>query len=114
MSSDPYDPVSTTVRPPFDPELGRFVEAWRRIYEPLSSESLPRKRASLDTDYPGPDLTAGGTVKVEERLVAGPVGCPEVPLFVLSPKETVPLLPCIYFVHGGAVRDEFVRRALRG
>lgn len=88
--------------PHFDPEIEGALIALRDVTPPLSDESLAPFRQAMDA-APRPDLTAGGRVRVDERLVPGQDGAPEVSLTVLSPEGARGELPVIYYIHGGAL-----------
>lgn len=94
-------------RPPFDPEIAPVLPVLREVMPGLSDETLPTMRQVLDEGLPGvpaPDLTAGGTVLVEERQVPGPEGAPEITLLILRPSAPASIrLAGIYTIHGGGM-----------
>jgi acetyl esterase/lipase len=99
--------AAPTLRPPFDPEVAPVIEAARAALNPLTTENLPNLRRMMSEGLPGAeptDLTAGGTVLVEERQVPGPAGEPDITLLILSPAEsTGTALAGIYHTHGGGM-----------
>lgn len=98
----------TPVRPPFDPELEPTLAMLRAAQAPLTVESLPAARegfrVAVESGAFGvADLTADGKVVVEERLVPGGEGDPEVSVLILRPANASGPLPGIYHTHGGGM-----------
>src|SRR3954469_17962915 len=92
-------------RPPYDPELGAFLEAqyWASP-EPaaaLSSGTLPDMRETLATVSPSIDATIAGS-GVEHVGLSVPQE-PAVTLSVLRRPGVVTPTPCVYYVHGGGM-----------
>jgi acetyl esterase/lipase len=48
-------------------------------------------------------LRRGGAIEIEERVVTGPEGAPEVALLICRPGALVRPAPAIYFIHGGGM-----------
>jgi len=98
------DPAATQtpLAPPFDPEIEGALLALRDATPALSDDNLVALRGMFD-QAPVPDLTAGGRVVVDERLVPGPAGAQDIALTVLSPAGATRDLPAIYYMHGGAL-----------
>ncbi|MBC3193745.1 alpha/beta hydrolase [Pseudonocardia sp. C8] len=96
------DGTQTPLAPRFDPEIEDALLALRDATPALSDDNLGALRRIFD-DAPPPDLTAGGRIVVDERLVPGPAGAPDVALTVLSPAAATTDLPAIFYVHGGAL-----------
>lgn len=91
---------------PFDPELAPVADAFRAAMPKMSVETLPEQRRALAEGIPGmpvPDLTAGGKVTLEERVVPGPEGAPEITLLILRPSSGQGPWPAIYHTHGGGM-----------
>ncbi|WP_372349825.1 alpha/beta hydrolase [Streptomyces sp. KL116D] len=81
-------------------------EAVRKALPRLSAETLPEFRQPGFGGVPGtkaPDLTAGGKVRVEERLIPGPQNAPDVTLLILSPVDDRGPKAGIYHIHGGGM-----------
>ncbi|MDB5431681.1 MAG: arylesterase [Caulobacter sp.] len=80
-----------------DPLLSPLLDAFPTVA--LSMETLPAMRARA---MPFPDSGEGkDTVEVTRRTVAGPVGAPEVEVFVYRPLAASAARPCVFHVHGG-------------
>jgi acetyl esterase/lipase len=101
-------PRVTLPRPPYDPELGAFLEAqYAASPEPaaaLSASPLAGVREMLATFSPSIDamITGSGLEHVELSVPESPDG-PGITLSVIrSPGVTTPT-PCIYYVHGGGM-----------
>jgi acetyl esterase/lipase len=97
----------TSVPPPFDPELAAALELIKDVISPgMTMEDI-------DTVRQGPgiqlladlDLTLDGAFDVEDRVVPGPAGEPEISLLICRPTtpETAELRPVVYHVHGGGM-----------
>lgn len=100
--------TDTPPRPPFDTELAAALIALRAAQQPMTVESLPAAREGFrlaveSGAFGVADLTAGGKVVVEERLVPGLDGDPEVPVLILRPAHVEGPLPGIYHTHGGGM-----------
>ncbi|MBO3741375.1 alpha/beta hydrolase [Actinoplanes sp. NEAU-H7] len=52
---------------------------------------------------PAPDLTAGGLVTVEDRVVPGPAGEPDVTVLILRPATASGPVAGIYHIHSGGM-----------
>ena len=102
---------NTSKQSPFEPELGRLLQAKMSTGElfSLTLADLPMIRTNLfamrATDE---ELRRGGKIAIEERQVPGPIGEPEISLLICRPNTSAivtsrPLLPCIYHIHGGGM-----------
>lgn len=93
--------------PPFDPELAPILaEASQWISPSMTYEQIHENRAASDNWAPRLDhetLSRGGAFAVEERLVPGPEGAPEVALLICTPVGVSAPTPAIYFTHGGGM-----------
>jgi len=97
---------NTQVRPPFDPELAAALAAVKAGIPKMSPELLLELRRMQGRGVLGAgaqDLTAGGSIRAEERSVPGPEGQPEVTVLILSPVGGGKGLPGIYYIHGGGM-----------
>lgn len=95
-----------TARPPFDPELVPVEQALRSVMPPITAETLAAARGQVLLGMDGAeeiDLTAGGKVLVEERIVPGPEGAPDLTLLILSPAAEGGPRGCLYNIHGGGM-----------
>lgn len=95
----------TLPRPPYDPELGAFLEAqYGASPEPaaaLSSGTLPGVREMLASISPSIDATIAGSGLEHVELTVTEE--PEIALSVIRrPGVTTPA-PCVYYVHGGGM-----------
>ncbi|MBL7499751.1 alpha/beta hydrolase [Frankia sp. CNm7] len=99
--------------PPFDVELAAGLEAFGfSVDAPFSAEDLLTQTRSGAALFTVPDevLTGNGAFAVEDRLVPGPPGAPEVSLLISRPAKDAAapaaadrLLPAVYFMHGGGM-----------
>jgi acetyl esterase/lipase len=97
----------TIPRPPYDPELGAFLEAqYGASAEPaaLSASTLAGLRETLAGFSPSiDDAIAGSGLEHAEVSVPGQPDGPEITLSVIRrPGVTTPA-PCVYYVHGGGM-----------
>ncbi|GAB7106198.1 alpha/beta hydrolase [Streptomyces phaeofaciens JCM 4814] len=97
----------TSVPPPFDPELAAVLELIKDAISPaLYPEDIEAVRQgpgmAMLADL---DLTAGGAFEVEDRVVPGPEGSPEISLLICRPTGPAPARPrpVVYHVHGGGM-----------
>src|SRR5215213_4435215 len=92
--------------PAFDPELVPALRILQEALGPLTAETLAARRtiiAEWPARQPALDLTAGGRICLEDRMVPGPIGAPDVSVLILRPVDVVGPLPAIYFIHGGGM-----------
>ena len=94
----------TPGHPPFDPELiPALEEAYAEAPVTLTPENLAVSRqAELDATPSLEDLAEGGA-EIEERLVPGPDGAPDVSLLIARPPGRDGLLPGLFHTHGGGM-----------
>jgi hypothetical protein len=85
-------------RPQFDTEVAAVYAAMPPGSVPylLTDETLPGIRGRRPEVLPGyrpPDLTDGGRVVIQDRVVPGPVGAPDITVTIMRPSAstTVPL-----------------------
>lgn len=97
--------TDTPVRPPFDPELEPVLGPLRESIPPFTVESLPAAREAMVDGFGAEpvDLTAGGKVVLEDRVVPGPEGEPDITLLIMRPAEGEGPWPAIYHTHGGGM-----------
>ncbi|MCW2527844.1 MAG: hypothetical protein JWM76_2704 [Pseudonocardiales bacterium] len=93
------------VHPPYDPQLAPVIAAMdAQGPQSLTADIIPSVRASSARYAPSDDqLRRGGTVSVEERLVPGPAGAPDVSLLICRPTGVDGPIPTIYNIHGGGM-----------
>lgn len=97
--------AGTQPHPPIDPEI---EAVWPSIVESgltftdVTPDQIPAVRELFLTGLPEDDfLRRNGTIELEERLIPGPAGAPEVPALILRPVGRSGPLPCIYFTSNG-------------
>ncbi|MDX2855267.1 alpha/beta hydrolase [Streptomyces scabiei] len=97
----------TMTPPPFDPELAAALEAIKdMVPRGLTMDDIPAMRQGPGIALLAQlDLTMDGFFEVEDRLVPGPPGEPEISLLICRPAApaTPAALPVIYHVHGGGM-----------
>ncbi|MFF5360333.1 alpha/beta hydrolase [Streptomyces scabiei] len=97
----------TMTPPPFDPELAAALEAIKDLVpRGLTMDDIPAMRQGPGIALLAQlDLTMDGFFEVEDRLVPGPPGEPEISLLICRPAApaTPAALPVIYHVHGGGM-----------
>lgn len=102
----PADPDTGRMSPPpIDPEISGTLEVIaEQLPSSISPEMIPvlRQRA-WEASASVEDLRRGGALEVEERVVPGPAGAPDISLLIARPAEAVTALPGIYYVHGGGM-----------
>ncbi|AGZ41329.1 alpha/beta hydrolase [Actinoplanes friuliensis] len=91
----------TTVRPPFDPELGALLAGLPPV-PALDRDMLAQIRPY--SHVPVEPLLEGRTVERREVTVPASDGTP-LPLSIFSPAaaDRVPGAPCVYWLHGGGM-----------
>jgi acetyl esterase/lipase len=80
-----------------DPELRALLEVFPTIT--LTQDVLPALRAAA-IPFPS-DPRAVEAVALEERMIPGPAGDPDVGVVIYTPRERGSYLPCIFHIHGG-------------
>jgi acetyl esterase/lipase len=91
--------------PPLDAELGDALAAVRDMMPPLTPELLSSLRGTPPDWVPqvtDDDLRRGGLFDVEERLVPGAPGGPDVSLLICRPTRLL-TAPALYHIHGGGM-----------
>ncbi|RJO70084.1 alpha/beta hydrolase [Nocardia panacis] len=99
MSAE-YPPV------PYDPELlpglAEFLALVQRI--PLRADTIPENRAHFATIIPTLDEVVGDRpVTVQDRVVPGPPGAPDIELTIIRPSAEITGAPALYNIHGGGM-----------
>lgn len=93
--------------PPFDPELAPVLEALTSLRPPDAYR--PDNIVEMRAPVPGVEtptdevLSRGGAYGVEERVVPGPDGQPDISLLICLPERAATPTPVIYHVHGGGM-----------
>jgi len=101
----PAQPVGPP--PPFDPELAPVAELLAGLRAPDAYR--PDTIVALRAPVPGVEaptdeaLSRGGTYGVQERVVPGPAGQPDISLLICLPEGAATPAPALYFVHGGGM-----------
>jgi len=78
-----------------DPELLPLLDAFPTVT--ITAENLAELRAR---DLPFPPVGDCG-VELQERMISGPDGSPEIPVRIYRSREATGPLGCIYHIHGG-------------
>jgi acetyl esterase/lipase len=90
--------------PPFDPELAAAVASTGVLAgEPLTAETVPTMRQAASSAPTDDELSRGGALTVEERLVPGPDDAPKIALLVCRPAAAEAPTGAVYFIHGGGM-----------
>jgi acetyl esterase/lipase len=91
--------------PPFDAEIEPALAAIRPFITPWKDvASIPSDRQSLLPVISDEELSRGGAFTVEERLVAGSVGAPDLPLLICRPTSAAAATrPALYWMHPGGM-----------
>jgi acetyl esterase/lipase len=91
--------------PPLDPEIAAALAALPpEACKPLYAEDIPAHREGMALTQPDDEvLRRGGAVDLEERLIPGPEGAPELSVLILRPARGSGPWPGVYFVHGGGM-----------
>jgi acetyl esterase/lipase len=91
--------------PPYDQECGAAI-ADLPPFPPLTLDTIPAMRAGADDFMPRPgdeELARGGAYRVEERIVPGPPGAPDIALILCRPVASTWPVPALYYIHGGGL-----------
>lgn len=91
--------------PPCDPELAAaLAELAPQLPPPLTADLIGARRerdlAGRRTDE---ELRRGGAFRLQERLVPGPAGAPELSLLICRPARADRPLGAVYHIHGGGM-----------
>ncbi|MGW6731036.1 alpha/beta hydrolase [Streptomyces sp. NPDC055013] len=93
--------------PPFDPELAAALELIKDMISPgLTVDEIADVRQGPGIEMLAQlDLTVDGFFEVEDRVVPGPEGAPEISLLICRPAAPAGAgpRPVIYHVHGGGL-----------
>ena len=98
--------MTTTSRPPFDPEIAAALEAMGELVPPsLLPEMIPVLRRPNPALPPATDeqLSHGGALEVTTRTVPGATGDPDVEVVVLRPVRATTPTPAVLHTHGGGM-----------
>ena len=97
--------TAASVPGPFAPEVRPAVEATASA-APLTLDSVLAMRGSMATMFPPPSNVIGTrAVEVEERVIPGPAGAPDLEITILRPRGLDPeaRVPGLYNIHGGGM-----------
>jgi acetyl esterase/lipase len=95
--------------PPFDPELAAGLAAaaemaGEAIRPSFNPDEIPALRQSMQLQpVTDDDLRRSGAFELEERLVPGAPGDPDVALLICRPAGAAAPVPALYHVHGGGM-----------
>jgi acetyl esterase/lipase len=99
--------MTTTIpaRPPFDPELAAALAVINENLPPaFTAEMLPALREGMaERRATDEELSLGGAFVVEERLVPGPAGAPDISLVIARPAAARTPVGVLYTIHGGGM-----------
>jgi acetyl esterase/lipase len=93
--------------PPFDPELVPVLDVLTALQPPDAYR--PDTIVAMRRPVPGVGiatdelLARGGAYRVEERVVPGPDGEPDIALLLCLPRHATTPTPALYHVHGGGM-----------
>jgi len=82
-----------------DPELVPALEFFAPL--DLDPATLPQTREIFRAMAPPRESYAHPDVAIEERLIPGPDGAPDVPVILYRPVNVLGPLPALLFIHGG-------------
>jgi acetyl esterase/lipase len=102
--------VTSTLPPPFDPELAAALGAITEMLPKFSLDNLQEARGGSAIAGPSlDDLRRDGAFTVEERQVPGLGDDPDITLLICRPTGFAGTLGCVYHTHGGGmvVGDRF-------
>ena len=90
--------------PPIDPELVETI--WPTIVEsfpPLTLDAVPgmREMIAAAPELSGGDLTHGGRIEAQSRMIKVTPAGPELPAIILRPAGRAETLPCLYYTANG-------------
>jgi len=102
MTTTESDSTRVGPPPPFDPELAAALETMAELPSAITADLIPMMREVMgQRDASDEELTRDGAFEVFERTAPGPHG--DVPLLVLKPTGSRPLLGALYYIHGGGM-----------
>ncbi|MEW2352986.1 alpha/beta hydrolase fold domain-containing protein [Spirillospora sp. NPDC029432] len=103
----PEGPITPGGPPPvpFDPDVAAALAVVRERIPRITSEGLRALRESTGefTAVSLEQLRRQGSVEVEERMVPGPAGAPDISLLICRPAAASGPVPAIYHTHGGGM-----------
>ncbi|MBM7773900.1 acetyl esterase/lipase [Actinokineospora baliensis] len=98
-----YEPVPPV---PYDPELEPGLAMFLDLVEqiPLRADTILVNRDHFATIVPPVEQIVGDRpVDVEDRVVPGPDGAPDITLTIVRPRDLAPNAPAFYCIHGGGM-----------
>lgn len=95
----------TQTPPPFDPELAAALEVLAEMVPPsITLDGLAERREGAVFLEPSEEqLSRSGFFEVEDRVVPGPQGAPDISLLICRPADSPGGRPVIYHTHGGGM-----------
>jgi acetyl esterase/lipase len=94
------------IRVPYDPELLDGLAGFKQAmeFEPLTPDTILSYRARFAAAQPSMEVMVGERpITVEDRVVPGPDGAPDITLAILRPRTAGPAAPAIYAIHSGGM-----------
>ncbi|APR80912.1 Esterase [Minicystis rosea] len=93
------------IRPPFDAELAATLQLLSaQLPTTITPEMIVPMREGMKLLNPAPEqLTRGGKIAVEERVIPGPAGAPDLTVSILRRKDAAGPAPGIFHTHGGGM-----------
>lgn len=90
---------------PFDSELSDpLTEVIKKIPVPLTADLIPRSRElTILGNLSDDDIRRNGTFDIEELMIPGPIGAPNISLLICRPSTVHGPHPVIYNIHGGGM-----------
>jgi acetyl esterase/lipase len=96
--------VTSTLPPPFDPELNAALGAIAEMLPAFSLDNLDAARnGGAVLGASDDDLRRDGRFTVEQRQVPGLDGDPDITLLICTPTSFDGTLGCVYHTHGGGM-----------
>ncbi len=92
--------------PPLDPELAAALAPVADLLRTAPTrELLPlmRQQAPRCPPFAADELTRGGAFTVQERIVSGPPGAPDISLLICLPTRATRPTAALYRIHGGGM-----------
>jgi acetyl esterase/lipase len=89
--------------PELRPGLAKFEELG--FATPLNLDTIPAWRTRVSAVFAAAvsEVATDASVIQEDRLVPGPDGAGRVPIRIYRPINATPMMPCLYWIHGGGM-----------
>ncbi|WP_155976897.1 alpha/beta hydrolase [Nocardia sp. 348MFTsu5.1] len=91
--------------PPYDPECAAALVAVNEVLPSgITPEDIPVVRGFMDDLTPTDEvLSRNGAYSVEDRVIPGPAGAPDITILVCMPVDATGPVPTMYHIHGGGM-----------